>query len=150
MEKRSNLPKEARSGSAYITFFQFCRHYTRGLEPFLICMSVLTALAAIGEAMLFAILGQVVDWLAAKEPATFLAEEGETLILMTLFVLVFMPTVVILQSLLVHQTLMGNFPMLVRWLSHRYLLSQSYGFFQNEFSGRIATKVMQTGSTIER
>ena len=39
---------------------------------------------------------------------------------------------------------MGNFPMLVRWMAHRYLLNQSYGFFQNEFSGRIATKVMQT------
>jgi ATP-binding cassette subfamily B multidrug efflux pump len=48
----------------------------------------------------------------------------------------------------VHQTLMGNLPMLVRWQAHRYLLNQSYGFFQNEFSGRIATKVMQTSLAV--
>jgi ATP-binding cassette subfamily B protein/ATP-binding cassette subfamily B multidrug efflux pump len=47
-----------------------------------------------------------------------------------------------------HQTLMGNFPMVVRWNAHRYLLDQSYGFFQNEFSGRIATKVMQTALAV--
>jgi ATP-binding cassette subfamily B protein/ATP-binding cassette subfamily B multidrug efflux pump len=43
---------------------------------------------------------------------------------------------------------MGNFPMSVRWMAHRYLLNQSYGFFQNEFSGRIATKVMQTALAV--
>ncbi len=43
---------------------------------------------------------------------------------------------------------MGNFPMRVRWLSHRYLLNQSYAFFQHEFSGRIATKVMQTALAV--
>jgi ATP-binding cassette subfamily B protein/ATP-binding cassette subfamily B multidrug efflux pump len=53
-----------------------------------------------------------------------------------------------LRSLIVHQTLMGNFPMTVRWQAHRYLLNQSYGFFQNEFSGRIATKVMQTALAV--
>ena len=53
-----------------------------------------------------------------------------------------------LRSLIVHQTLMGNFPMTVRWLAHRYLLNQSYSFFQTEFSGRIATKVMQTALAV--
>jgi ATP-binding cassette subfamily B protein/ATP-binding cassette subfamily B multidrug efflux pump len=43
---------------------------------------------------------------------------------------------------------MGNFPMRVRWMSHRYLLNQSYAFFQHEFSGRIATKVMQTALSV--
>ena len=38
--------------------------------------------------------------------------------------------------------------MSVRWMAHRYLLNQSYGFFQNEFSGRIATKVMQTALAV--
>ena len=67
---------------------------------------------------------------------------------MSVFVLVVLPTIVLLQSLMVHQTLIGNFPMSVRWRSHRYLLNQSYAFFQNEFSGRIATKVMQTALAV--
>ena len=124
--------------------YAFCRHYTRGIEPLLILMAVLTAVMAIGEALLYGILGQLVDWLASNDPAQFIDQEWPTLLAMSLFILVFMPAAVTLQSMVVHQTLMGNFPMLVRWQSHRYLLSQSADFFQHEFSGRIATKVMQT------
>ncbi len=128
--------------------FQFCRYYTRGIEPWLAVMALLTASLAIGEAMLYGILGKLVDWLVANDPATFLQQQWPTLLGMSLFVLVFIPIVVLLHSLVVHQTLMGNFPMAVRWLSHRYLLNQSYAFFQDEFSGRIATKVMQTALAV--
>ena len=62
--------------------------------------------------------------------------------------LILIPLSNAMRSLIVHQTLMGNFPMTVRWMAHRYLLNQSYGFFQNEFSGRIATKVMQTALAV--
>ena len=128
--------------------FQFCRYYTRGIEPWLALMACLTACLAIGEAMLYGILGHLVDWLAAHDPQTFLRDERGTLVAMALFVLLVIPLVVVLHSLVVHQTLMGNFPMSVRWLAHRYLLGQSYAFFQNEFSGRIATKVMQTALAV--
>ena len=128
--------------------YAFCRHYTRGMEKHLLLLGVLTALMAVGEALLYAILGQIVDWLSASNPATFIDEHWSMLLAMTVFVLVFMPIVVTLQSLVVHQTLVGNFPMAVRWLSHRYLLNQSFSFFQNEFSGRIATKVMQTALAV--
>lgn len=130
------------------SLYAFCRHYTRGIEPYLVLLGVLTAVVAIGEAMLYGILGQVVDWLASKDQAGFLATEWPLLLGMTLFVLVFMPLAVALHSIVIHQTLMGNFPMVVRWLGHRYLLSQSYGFFQNEFSGRIATTLMQTALAV--
>ena len=128
--------------------YQFCRHYTRGIEPCLILMAVLTTALAISEAMLYGILGQMVDWLAEKDAHNFLQEEWQTLLWMSLYILVIIPVLVLLHSLIVHQTLMGNFPMLVRWLSHRYLLNQSYAFFQYEFSGRIATKVMQTALAV--
>ncbi len=128
--------------------YEFCRYYTKGIEPYLLLMAVLTALLAVGEAMLYGILGQLVDWLAQKDSGNFLHNEWRTLLGMTLFILVAMPLLVILHSLVIHQTLMGNFPMAVRWVSHRYLLNQSYAFFQNEFSGRIATKVMQTALAV--
>lgn len=128
--------------------YEFCRHYTRGMEPWLLLMAGLTAITAIAEAMLFAILGQVVDWLASSDPATFIQESWLQLVAMGFFVLLFIPLTTAFQSLVVHQTLMGNFPMSVRWNAHRYLLDQSYGFFQNEFSGRIATKVMQTALAV--
>lgn len=128
--------------------YQFCRHYTRGIEPYLLLMAILTICIAIGEAMLYGILGKIIDWLAEKDPQNFLQEEMLSLIGLSLFILLLMPILVLLHSLIMYQTLMGNFPMVVRWQAHRYLLNQSYAFFQNEFSGRIATKVMQTALAV--
>lgn len=128
--------------------YEFCRYYTRGMEPWLILMAVLTATTAIAEAMLFGILGQIVDWLSSSEPETFIDESGVYLAGMAFLMLILIPLANGLRSLVVHQTLMGNFPMTVRWQAHRYLLNQSYGFFQDEFSGRIATKVMQTALAV--
>ncbi|XXK59170.1 ABC transporter ATP-binding protein [Porticoccaceae bacterium nBUS_09] len=128
--------------------YKFCRHYSRGMEPWLLLMAFLTAITAISEALLFGILGQVVDWLSESNPETFIEQSGSTLIGMGIFMLILIPLSNAMRSLIVHQTLMGNFPMSVRWMAHRYLLNQSYGFFQNEFSGRIATKVMQTALAV--
>ena len=128
--------------------YAFCRHYTRGLEVPLVFMSVLTALLAILEVMMFGFMGNLVDWLSQKAPETLLAEEGGRLLLMSLMVLLVMPLVVWLHTLLVHQTLLGNYPMKIRWLTHRYLLKQSLGFYQDEFAGRLATKVMQTSLAV--
>ena len=128
--------------------YQFCRHYTRDIEPLLILMAILTVCLAISEALLYAILGQMVDWLVEHDPQNFLQKEWRSLAFMSLFVLVFIPILVLLHSLTVNQTLMGNFPMKIRWSAHRYLLNQSYAFFHHEFSGRIATKVMQTALAV--
>ncbi|MBX3640797.1 MAG: ABC transporter ATP-binding protein [Nitrosomonas sp.] len=128
--------------------YQFCRHYIRGIEPYLILMAFLTTCLAISEAMLYAVLGQMVDWLTEQNTAQFFETEWPLLLAMAFFILVFIPVIVSLHSLVIQQTLMGNFPMRVRWLAHRYLLNQSYAFFQHEFSGRIAAKVMQTALSV--
>ena len=128
--------------------FEFCRHYTRGFFIPLFIISVLTAVVALLEVSLFAFMGQLVDWLSTKNPNTFLAEEYPTLILMSTVVLVILPALIMLHSALVHQTLLGNYPMSIRWLAHRYLLKQSVSFYQNDFAGRIATKVLQTSLAV--
>ncbi len=128
--------------------YQFCRHYVRGIEPYLILLAILTTCLAVSEAMLYGVLGQMVDWLAERETTDFFEEEWPTLLGMSVFILLIIPSLVLLHSMVIHQTLMGNLPMRVRWLSHRYLLNQSYTFFQHEFSGRIATKVMQTALAV--
>ncbi len=128
--------------------YQFCRHYVRGIEPYLVLLAILTTCLAISEAMLYGVLGQMVDWLAERETTDFFEEEWPTLLGMSVFILLIIPSLVLFHSMVIHQTLMGNLPMRVRWLSHRYLLNQSYTFFQHEFSGRIATKVMQTALAV--
>ncbi|NWO09791.1 ABC transporter ATP-binding protein [Chromohalobacter salexigens] len=130
------------------TLVAFCLHYTRGAWPYLMVATVLMALIAGIEVWMFGFLGNIVDWLAAQERETFLADQGWKLAGMALIVLVLLPGMVGLHSLFQQQTLMGNFPMRIRWQAHRYLLRQSMGFYQDEFAGRIATKVMQTSLAV--
>jgi len=128
--------------------YAFCRHYSKGMVAPLILMSIATALLAALEVSLFGYMGQLVDWLVNKNPETFWQEEQDTLITMAVVMLVVLPGLVFLHSALIHQTILGNYPMSIRWLAHRYLLKQSLGFYQNEFAGRIATKVMQTALAV--
>lgn len=126
----------------------FCRYYTRGFEKPLLAMAFLSALIAALEVSLFGFMGKLVDWLSTHDPDTFLAQESSTLIGLGIFVLIVMPALVMLHSLIMHQSLLGNYPMSIRWLAHRYILRQSVSFFQNDFAGRIATKVMQTALSV--
>ncbi|WP_371377527.1 ABC transporter ATP-binding protein [Thalassotalea aquiviva] len=128
--------------------YTFCRHYTKGFEIPLLLMSLLTAMLAIFEVYLFGFMGEMVDLLNQHQPSTLFAEQGNTLLLMSILVLIVIPILVALHALIVYQTIMGNYPMAIRWLTHRYLLKQSVGFYQNDFAGRIATKVMQTSLAV--
>ncbi|MFL0975992.1 ABC transporter ATP-binding protein [Vibrio parahaemolyticus] len=126
----------------------FLRHYTRGYEKPLIIMSLMSTIVAIVEVMLFGAMGQLVDWLSTSNPETFLQDNRADLIFYGVLLLVVMPLLVVIYSLLVHQTLLGNYPMSIRWLAHRYLLNQSLNFYQDDFAGRVATKVMQTSLAV--
>ncbi|MGO2127844.1 MAG: ABC transporter ATP-binding protein [Pseudoalteromonas prydzensis] len=130
------------------TLFAFCRHYTKGMEVSLFFMSLSAALLAILEVSLFSYMGQLVDWLSTSTPETLFIEQKSELIKMAVVLLVVLPTVVFFHSAILHQALLGNYPMSIRWLAHRYLLRQSVSFYQNEFAGRIATKVMQTSLAV--
>ena len=130
------------------TLYAFCRHYSRGAELFLLGMAIFTGLIAVMEVSLFGFLGELVDSLNKHTPQIFWIEFRTQLMWMGFILLIALPVSVLLHSLLMHQTLLGNFPMRIRWMAHRYLLGQSYQFYQNEFAGRVATKVMQTALAV--
>lgn len=131
-------------------FFAFCYHFTKGSEIYLVAAAVLMALVAITEVWLFGFLGSIVDWLSVQERDQFLANEWLKLAAMSAVVLIGLPLLVWFQSLFVHQTLLGNYPMRIRWLVHRYLLKQSMSYYQDEFPGRVATKLMQTALSVRQ
>jgi len=128
-------------------FFAFLWACSEGLRPYILAMTLCTAVIGAFEALLFAMLGRVVDWLAAVEPARLWTEQRGSLLLLAA-ILAASPVVVALQTMLKHQALAANFPMRLRWNFHRLLLRQSMGFYQDEFAGRIATKVMQTALAV--
>jgi ATP-binding cassette subfamily B multidrug efflux pump len=128
-------------------FFAFLWSATRGLRPYLLLMTLLNAVIGVFEAALFSMMGHLVDWLASVQPAQLWTKHGHGLLLLG-GVLVASIGLIALQSLLKQQTLAGNFPMLLRWNFHRLMLNQSMGFYQDEFAGRIAAKVMQTALAV--
>lgn len=128
--------------------YAFCRHYTKGFELPLVLMSIITACLAVLEASLFGFMGDLVDLLINSSPDTFFAEQGDKLLVMSVLILLVIPALVLLHALILYQGLLGNYPMSIRWLAHRYLLKQSVSFYQNDFAGRIATKVMQTSLAV--
>jgi ATP-binding cassette subfamily B multidrug efflux pump len=130
------------------TLVAFCVHYTRGAWPYILLDAVLVTAIAIAEVWMFGFLGRIVDWLSGQNRETFLQTEGWKLAGMAFIVLFALPGTVWFHSLLNQQTLMGNYPMRIRWQVHRYLLKQSMSFYQDEFAGRIATKLMQTALAV--
>ena len=128
-------------------FLAFLWACTRGLRRYIAAMTFCTAIIGVFEALLFSMLGHIVDWLTRVEPARLWTDERGTLLLLA-GVLFASPLVVALQTFLKHQTLAGNFPMLLRWNFHRLMLGQSMSFYQDEFAGRVAAKVMQTALAV--
>jgi ATP-binding cassette subfamily B multidrug efflux pump len=128
-------------------FFAFIWACSHGLRTYLAATVVLTGIIGAFEALLFSFLGTIVDWLAKVEPSQLWTQERARLLLLG-GVLAASVLLVALQSAIKQQALFGNFPMLLRWNFHRLMLGQSMDFFQDEFAGRIATKVMQTALAV--
>ena len=147
-ESRLNPYPAEEPGAPPSGFIAFCWHYTKPAWRWLAFMSCVTAMIAAGEVYLFGFLGNVVDWLATSDREGFLDREGSRLLWMGIVLLVVLPGITLLHSMLIHQTLLGNYPMIARWKMHRYLLKQSMDFFSNEFAGRVVTKVMQTSLAV--
>ena len=128
-------------------FWAFAWGCTQGLRPFLLSMTLFTAIIGAFEALLFAMMGKVVDWLANIPPAQLWEQEGTHLTLLAI-ILIASTVFIGLQTMLKHQTLAGVFPMRMRWNFHRLMLNQSMSFYQDEFAGRVAAKVMQTALAV--
>jgi ATP-binding cassette subfamily B multidrug efflux pump len=95
------------------------------------------------EIVLFGFVAQLVDWLAVQNKETFLSDQAVTLWTMSGLLLIGMPIIILINNFMRHQTLIPNLTQRVRWMAHGYLLRQSMEFYQDDFAGRIAAKVMQ-------
>lgn len=146
-EKRIDPYPDAIPEPAPRGFGAFLWAATEGVRPYIAVMTVCTAMYGVFEALLFAMLGRIVDWLAEIDPARLWADEGSTLLLLSVIV-IGSTLLVALQTMIKHQTLAGNFPMRLRWKFHRIMLAQSLSFYQDEFAGRVTTKVMQTALAV--
>ena len=128
-------------------FMPFLWAATLGLRRYILAMTLFTAGIGVFEALLFSMLGNVVDWLSTV-PAQRLWQDEKPRLLALAAILAGSMGLVALQSMFKQQALAGNFPMRLRWNFHRLMLGQSMGFYQDEFAGRVAAKVMQTALAV--
>lgn len=129
------------------SFMAFVWAGTAGMRPWLLAMTLLTASIGAFEALLFNMMGGIVDWLSTTPKDQLWTQQREHLLALAA-ILMASPVIVWLHTTLKHQTLAGNFPMRLRWVFHRLMLSQSLSFYQDEFAGRVAAKVMQTALAV--
>ncbi len=126
------------------SLFGFIAHYALPFRQLILVSAAFSIAISLIEIYLFSFVGNLVDWLTASDREHFWDTYRFQLILVGALVLIILPTLKFLYESIVHQGLLGNFAMRTRWQAHRYLLRQSVEFFQNDFAGRIATKMMQT------
>ncbi|WP_218697223.1 ABC transporter ATP-binding protein [Acinetobacter harbinensis] len=128
-------------------FFPFVWQAAKGVRPYLLLLILFTAGAASFEAVLYAKIGDLVNWLSKSQPDTFLAQHQNNLILLSAILLanIFFSS---MQSIVKHQVLYSSFPMRLRWRFHNLLLQQSLDFFHSDFAGRLSAKVMQTSLAV--
>ncbi|MBT3436790.1 MAG: ABC transporter ATP-binding protein [Oceanospirillaceae bacterium] len=123
--------------------WNFCLHYCDGMKRYMLILALSAGAFAAMEIVLFGFVAQLVDWLAVQNKQTFLADQAVTLWTMSGLLLIGMPIIILINNLMRHQTLIPNLTQRVRWMAHGYLLRQSMEFYQDDFAGRIAAKVMQ-------
>lgn len=105
---------------------------------------------ALIEVALFDFLGRLVDMAQKTPAATFFHTHAKTLLWMGFVVVVLRPLSIGLHDLLVNQSLNPGMTSMMRWQHHRYVLKQSLSFFQNDFAGRIANRIMQTAPSLRQ
>ena len=104
---------------------------------------------AVMESGLIFYSGRLIDLMTQSGPQAFWVDHGPEMIAAILFVVFARPILIVLQRMLLEQTLAGNMQDMVRWRAHKHMLGQSASFFQNDFAGRLSNRVMQLGGAVE-
>ncbi|EJL05321.1 ABC transporter, ATP-binding protein [Pseudomonas fluorescens Q2-87] len=126
----------------------FYTYYLKQVWPSFAVLLVVGLIGALIEVALFSYLSRIIDLTLGAPNVNFFKDHGLELAWMAVVALVLRPIFVALHDLLVHQTLSPGMTSLIRWQNHSYVLKQSLNFFQNDFAGRIAQRIMQTGNSL--
>ena len=122
----------------------FLWDYSQPFKRVFAITAILSVVVAAVEVWLIWYTGRVVDLLGTGDPETVLSQYGVEFVLVAIFILLLRPVLQTLGAVFLNNTVLPNFGALVRWRAHRQVLRQSVGWFENDFAGRIANRIMQT------
>ncbi|WP_278940970.1 ABC transporter ATP-binding protein [Pseudomonas helleri] len=147
-EQLIDIFREAPSAAPPNTVWAFYIYYLRQVWPLFAALLVVGLVAALIEVSLFSYLSTLIDLAQGTPNTEFFSIHSGELIWMAVVALIIRPVFFGLHDLLVHQTLSPSMTSMIRWQNHNYVLKQSLNFFQNDFAGRIAQRIMQTGNSL--
>ncbi len=136
-------------GTPSATLWPYIKAQLVPFRKWLPLMAFLGVLTALMESGLIFYSGRIIDLMNSSGAESMWAEHGTELLLAGLFILFLRPLVITSNHLFLEQTLAGNMQEQARWRAHKHLLGQSTDFFQNDFAGRLANRVMQMGPAME-
>ena len=125
------------------TLWRFMLDYAQPFKKVFWITGITSVLVAAVEIALIWVMGWIVDLLQG-DPALVWETHGVTLIALVVFILILRPAIQAANVLLLNNTILPNFGTVIRWRAHAHVLRQSVGWFENDFAGRIANRIMQT------
>ena len=122
----------------------YLKDYIRPFTRVFWATGFFSILNAVADVALIWYVGRVVDYLSVGTPAEVWAAYGTEILLVALAILLARPLVAGVHVALLHNTILVNFGTMIRWRAHSHVLRQPVGWFESDFAGRIANRIMQT------
>ncbi|MDR3475160.1 MAG: ABC transporter ATP-binding protein [Devosia sp.] len=127
----------------------FILYFVRQFRTAYLIRMAIVAVGSLADAMLPIFVGLIVGMLTTTQQGEIFTRHGSTLLWMAVVVVLVRPTTFVLDTLVRNHAIVPNLVNLVRWQSHWHVIRQSWSYFQNDFAGRLANKVLQAGDAIE-
>src|SRR5919205_1129857 len=143
--KPTDTPERTEPPSGFIAFFW---HFARQAKGLFVALFAAGFVVALLDSTIPVFMGRIITLITARPPDQLFARFWPHLLGMAAVLLVARPFAFASQNLLANQAIAANVTNRVRWQNHWHVVRQSWAFFQNDFAGRIANRVMQTGPAI--
>ena len=127
---------------------RFYWHYIRQVRGLTVALFLSGGIVGVLDTMIPAFIGRLVSLVSTHAAETFFRENAGTLLGMAAVLLILRPAGIIAHAVLVNQIVNPGFSNMIRWQNHWHVVRQSWTFFQNDFAGRIANRVLQTGPAL--
>ncbi len=127
---------------------RFYWHFARQARWLIIALFVTGLLVAALDTTIPVFIGRVVSLVSTQKPETIFAVAGWQLIGMGCVLLIARPLALLSQYIVTNQIINPSVTNMIRWQNHWHVVRQSWTFFQNDFAGRIANRIMQTGPAL--
>jgi ATP-binding cassette subfamily B multidrug efflux pump len=141
----TNLPPEEAPPTGLSAFYW---HYIRQARGLIVILFIAGFAVAFLDSMVPVFIGRVINAVSTHSPQSLLSDVGLQLLGMAVILLLVRPAAICVQNMITNQTMASGLSNLIRWQSHWHVVRQSWSFFQNDFAGRIANRVMQTGPAL--